>query len=190
MRRSDFTFCYVYSAVSKDNNLVAELEAIISPLSLEEGNEDIVVWYNDGNNSKVKASGTRKTVLIHSGDIALIASGHVINGKFTASVELTKREEETGYSIENKSQYNGEKGHISVSDSGLVIHVFPTSFENCEDGFAEFFYVIEGEDQLRLTGFRSNEQKAVFPFNGETYNIVAKWETKSGVLFVAAMPDM
>ena len=186
MHKDDFTFYYDGFVVQSPDGKKETAEVIVAPLHLKEGNKDIVVWADTKDGIQTGASGARSTVLLHLDLCDVILGGEIQDGKFVASVELTKREKEAGYQIEHNGQaMNGEKGHVLVFDTNIEIHAFPVSFKNDDAGNAEYFYFISQKGEDDVTGFCSNGNAVTVNVDGKQRTVYAKW--KDNILYIAAM---
>lgn len=146
MHKEDFTFAFVVADVVKDDdNVVDQYELIIAPLNTKEELPDIIVWANHDKTTATVASGDRKSVRVGLSNYALIVSGKMTGPDFEVNVTLPKTLRESGHRVEYAfaKVFNGGGGHLQLTDGDKRVHIVPVTFQNNEDGAANFAYAIE-----------------------------------------------
>lgn len=182
MHQKDFTFFYDHIFVTAPSGKEEEAEIIISPMSLKEGSDKIIAWINTNTKTVTEISGPKSSIVAHLDSCDLILSGKITAGDFKASVKLKSGDINRGYSIDEDSKnINGKRGHIMLYDEGVEIHLFPISFNNNEDGNADFFYYMKlyGEES---TGDSLGES-VTFEHEEMTKRLLAKWDEKEHMLY-------
>ena len=171
-----------HNVTIKDSNGVeSKVTVVISPLSMEEGESDIMAWIGNDIKSEVRVSEGRKSVLLRLGSIDLVASGSVTNGRFEGKVSTTKNMASMGITVQSSDKFTEGSGHILIEDEGIRIHAVPLSKNNSGSGNAEFFYAIMEKDKAAVVGDNMNEKGTIpFIYNKQAHTLKLTW--RSGVL--------
>lgn len=187
LKKHEFALSYKTIEIRQDNSsAVTSAEVIISPLSMKEGESDIIAWTNDNvaHTARISQNG-RKSVLLHVGNVPLIVSGRVMNGQFYGTVTTTKKMENAGVSVsETEMRLTGD-GHILIEDEGISVRVVPISDINRKNGNAEFVYAIIEKGKEPIVGDNINEE-VHFTFHDTKLKLVARW--KDDTLYAAVKP--
>ena len=178
LRKEDIVFSYHKIKIKKDDSdIVTDVEVIISPLSMEEGQSRVIAWASNGIRHETrKSSETRKSVLLQVSKVPLAVSGRVENGRFIGEVETTKRMQLNGISLEQVSQTYGGTGHIRLCDEGIDVRLVPLTEGNKTNGSASFYYAISIDGEETITGDNSDEDTIRFMYQGKRLELAAKWK--------------
>lgn len=186
MKKDEFIFLYDSIVVRSPNGVEEEAELFVSPMSLSDGDR-IIVWSNTGKGTNTEVSGAKRNVIVHLELCDVVVSGQMNNGRFTPFVALTDRDVQKGYQLEEDPYLqNGGKGHIMLEDVGIRIHMFPISFENNEEGDAEFFYCIAKGRREENCG-DSLDGPVMFRHENMDKRLVGKWKTETQRLYAAVL---
>ena len=192
MTKDDITLAYYQVRIrNKDGQDVGRAEVIVSPLSLEEGDVDIIAWANDAEKSEVRMSrGGRSSVLLKAADFDIIAEGEMEGGHFRSNISLTKSWTDAGYTMKlgkNAGAATGTKGHVVLEDEGAEIHIVPLSRGNTDTGNAEFCYAILLDGESPILGDNMDEEEVSFRYHGAAHRLVARWNEST--LYAAVIPE-
>lgn len=167
--------------IKDPNGVESKVTVVISPLSMEEGESDIMAWIGNDIKSEVRVSEERKSVLLRLGSVDLVASGSVTNGRFEGKVSTTKNMASKGITVQSSDKFTEGSGHILIEDEGICIHAVPLSKNNSGSGNAEFFYAIMEKDKSAIVGDNMNGKGTIpFIYNNQSHTLKLTW--RSGVL--------
>lgn len=188
LRKEEFALSYQAIEIRQNNSsITTTVEVIISPLSMEEGEADIVAWVNDTVSQETAFSQNgKKSVLLHVGNIPLIVSGTVEEGHFHGKVALTKKMELEGVTVKSRETLLDGAGHIRIEDEGISVHVIPIEDRNRESGNAGFIYAILEEGKEARLGDNLHGDEVHFEYRGTELRLVARWN--EGILYAAVKP--
>ena len=185
----DLSLSYIQIKVSgPDHKTEEQAEMLITPLCMDEGESDIMVWLTDNRNTDVRVSRDgRPSVPVKLGKWEFIAAGRVTpDGRFIGSVKLADALAKEGYTLESRSAVRGDRGHIRLYDEGIEIRLSPLSTRNRPDGNAEFCYLIVQDGKEILIGDNSSGDRVLFEYDDSTMELIARW--KDDVLYAKVNP--
>lgn len=184
MAKDDLLMDYHTVRVKSASGVEIVLEVFASPMTVREGEQEILVWASDGVQSMTTGpDGHMKTRLIHFNGIDLIVSGEYKNGQFTSKVEPTKRMADGGVTVSDTVVNMNGSGHIKLDDVGIEIRLVPTTHENNRNGSAQFYYMIQMSGCAPIFGDNYNMNRVFFEKEGEQYELIARWS--NNVLYSA-----
>ena len=175
MAKTDILFNYHNVRVRSADGIEMNVEIIASPMSVTEGEKQILVWATDGVKTEVSGPGEMATRLVHFGSVDLIVEGHMESGKFISSVTPTKRMTEHGVTITSEDEHMGGSGHIRLEDEGVVVRLDPATTENKRNGSAEFYYMIHQNGKEDIFGDNVAKDRVTFEYQGKTMELLARW---------------
>lgn len=176
MAKTDILFNYHNVRIRSADGIEMKVEVIVSPMSIEEGEKEILVWGSDGIKTEVTGpSGNMSTRLIRFGEVDLVVEGCMKDGIFESSVKPTKRMTDYGVTVSSEDEHMGGCGHIRLEDDGIEVRLVPTTTKNKRNGSAEFYYLIRQEGKEDILGENSTIDKVYFDFNGKRMELLARW---------------
>ena len=185
MSFNDMTFTYSIVDVSKGNDIFYKYIIYTAPISLEDGDVDILVWcksLDENGRSRMALSERfkgRHSALVDMDECSFIIYGHMENGKYDVDFKLPKKYLEAGFSISyDTHNMNGSKGHIVVYDEGIAIHIIPLSSEMQPNGNAQFMYFIEKDGEEIIDDSIGNSDIPV-EVNNSKYALRCKWQERT-----------
>ena len=190
MTKQDISLSYHQLILrNPDSSHAAHAEVLISPVTMDEGEVNIIAWMNDGDKTETRMSrGTRKSVLLKAGEIDLIAEGRVTHGKFSGKLSLTKKMEVAGIILEEvTNNVQGRLGHIRLEDENIELRVVPLATRNKASGNAEIAYAIIQGDEPPVTGDNMEDDEVTFLYQGTKVKLMARW--KDDTLYAAVAAD-
>lgn len=189
LRKSEFAISYQKVTIGKtDNNMTSSCEIIASPLSMDEGEVDIIVWGGSTVKTETRMSENgRKSVLVEVGAAPLIVTGFVRDGVFHTNIETTIKMKNAGILVESEEIVYDGKGHIILEDDGIKIHVIPLSQRNKTSAeSAEFCYAVISRDEAPIFGDNGGRESITFRYHGQLFELRCKWVDDT--LYGAARP--
>lgn len=175
MAKTDILFNYHNVRVRSADGIEMNIEIIASPMSVTEGEKQILVWATDGVKTEVSGPGQMATRLVHFGSVDLVVEGHMEGGKFLSSVSPTKRMTEHGVTISSEDEHMGGSGHLRLEDDGVEVRLVPTTTKNKRNGSAEFYYMIRQDGMDDIYGDNVTKDRITFEYKGKTMELLARW---------------
>ena len=176
LNKDEFTFTHIELHYSDGE----DAKLIVAPLKMSEPCY-IAVWVKQEENANVYV--TEDVLKLQLGN-------HIvsINGKFNdSSFEPVLSYDDDAIPKESRVSNSGKSGHVittcNMNDETVEFHVFPLSFNNNQNGYADYFYVINKKDKY-VTGVGPKH----FTQDNKKYILVANWNG-DGMLHTVIMPD-
>ena len=182
MRKTDFTLYYNVIELPDED----EIELVATPFTMNEGENRFILWvYN--NEIKTGYSNEGEDIRIELSDKTLISSATISDGKFKVRNHIL---DDNGRPIDFDEDENtsSRKGHLVFEDGNLKIHIFPTSFENCNNGFAEYAVMFEHKTKGIWTDYSEKDKPVLFTHEGQVLQLQVFWNEKTGILYAACNP--
>ena len=187
MSKHEFNFIYNRLSLKEGKDVVDSAEILVVPLTNKIKYPKLLVWITHNMKTATMVLEGKNKNVIDLNIFKVTLSGIIKERIFKNYIHLLKEDgDDNKYSLEVSSRPNGTKGHLYLDSDGMKIHICPVTFENNEDGFADFVYCIEDKNgEIIACGDNSEEDVMFFDEENEELKVMVKWQENS--LFGAIM---